>query len=87
MTRKEVKAALLAKGFPEDVVRKGIARCERWQRAAYGEVDWETYSAENQGLGEDDTPGAFYCREVQSGVEATANKTQFGIYGSGRNRS
>lgn len=81
----QVKAALLTQ-FDAETVRKGLARLERWQRAAYGAVDYETHVQES-GLEGVTSTGAIYCREVLSGAERTFNRDTFGIYGTGRKRS
>lgn len=89
MARNPIKAKIkeeLLKTYPEEVVRKGMARGERWMRAAYGAVDYQCWVDES---GEDGVMMnmAIYCGEVAEGNnDQTFNKKTFGIYGNGRQR-
>ena len=85
LIKAEVKAELL-KQFPEDIVKKGMARAERWISAAYSSAGIEGYqdrldeSADMAGLV---SFFAYYCREAiqtQAPGAKTFNREAFGIY-------
>lgn len=80
----QIKAALLARHFAAETVRKGMSRGERWMKAAYGDADYTTLLAEAGGLDGAVQTMAIYCREVDEGNERTFNRETFGIYGTGR---
>jgi hypothetical protein len=83
----QVKTALL-KSYPEDVVRKGIARGERWIKAAYGSSGiegWQERLSEGGDTNDLIVFFSLYCSEVVNVKDdKTFNKQTFGIYGSNR---
>jgi hypothetical protein len=61
VTKAAIKKALIEKGYSAEVAEKGLQKSARWQRAAYGEVNWQEL--------EDETGDAIgsvemYCEEV-----------------------
>jgi len=82
--KSEAKKALLALYSP-DVVKKGMARGERWIKAAYGNAGVEGYQDRLGESGSMDNLVSFfnfYCVEVRDHSDAkhTSNRDQFGIY-------
>jgi len=78
----KIKAQLQGK-YPDDVLKKALARTERWQKAAYGSKDWSSHQDES---GYDNLVGTveLYADEItkeQAGKTGpTANQSQFGIW-------
>jgi hypothetical protein len=70
MNKKEIRQSLLAKGYPSEVIQKGLAKAERWMKKAYGGVDYQEYCNE---VGNPIEAVENYCQETM--MKPTGQKT------------